>query len=258
MGLEVSRRGFLAATVATAAAVQMRAGGETMKGPWLCVFSKHLQFLDYAALAKTCKDLGLDGVDLTVRKGGHVEPWNLATDLPKALEIIRAEGLEVPMITAKLVKGSDPTARPILEAAAKSNVRYVRIDWPEYSDKGNPLDELPRFTQDLREMALIAQDQGVTLGFHNHSGTNNVGSVLWDLQRMLADINLPSVGSNFDIGHATVVGGLDAWRIHARLMSPYVKMMAVKDFVWKGDKAEWVPLGEGIVKPVDYFKTFRE
>jgi sugar phosphate isomerase/epimerase len=34
-------------------------------------------------------------------------------------------------------------------------------------------------------------------------------------------------------------------------------MMAVKDFVWEGDKARWVPLGQGVVRFGEVLKVFR-
>ncbi|HSH09257.1 MAG TPA: twin-arginine translocation signal domain-containing protein, partial [Oceanipulchritudo sp.] len=49
------------------------------------VFSKHLQFLGYEALAKTAGELGFDGIDLTVRRRGHVLPERVREDLPNAV-----------------------------------------------------------------------------------------------------------------------------------------------------------------------------
>jgi hypothetical protein len=59
--------------------------------PPLCLFSKHLPKLNYAELASTVKQIGFEGVDLTVRPGGHVLPERAAEDLPRAVEAIRAE-----------------------------------------------------------------------------------------------------------------------------------------------------------------------
>jgi sugar phosphate isomerase/epimerase len=42
------------------------------------------------------------------------------------------------------------------------------------------------------------------------------------------------------------------------MIAPRVKMMAVKDFVWKKDKPQWVPLGEGIVKLSPILKIMKE
>ena len=50
--------------------------------PGLHLFSKHLHFLDYQGMAEAAANIGLAGLDLTVRKGGHVEPENFERDLP--------------------------------------------------------------------------------------------------------------------------------------------------------------------------------
>lgn len=258
--MKMSRRGFIASGVAATAlaAVDSGAAPAEAAGPPVCVFSKHLQFLDYAALAKTCKELGLDGVDLTVRKGGHVLPENVSADLPRAVETIRAAGLDVPMITTNLCRGDDPDARPILEAASKLGIRYFRIGGQAYPETGNPREAFPGLVAELKGLAKIAEDSGMTAGYHNHSGHNNVGAALWDLQELLDAVDSDHLGSNFDVGHAKVEGALGVWQINARLMAPRVKMMAVKDFVWEGDKPKWGPLGAGIVPLLDFLTIFRE
>jgi sugar phosphate isomerase/epimerase len=228
------------------------------KAPPVCVFSKHLQFLDYPALAKTCKKLRLDGVDLTVREGGHVLPENVTTDLPKAVEAIRAEGLEVPMITTRFKDGTEPEARPVLKAASELGIKYFRCGPYGYSKDGDPFEELPAFTEKMRGLAEVAAEFGMVGGYHNHSGRNYVGAALWDLHKMIRDIDSEAVGSNFDVGHATVEGGLGVWQINARLMAPYVKMMSAKDFVWENNRVRWVTLGEGQVQLAEFLKIFRE
>ena len=47
----------------------------------VAIFSKHLQFVQGEELAVTTAGLGFDGVDITVRKGGHIEPASVAKDL---------------------------------------------------------------------------------------------------------------------------------------------------------------------------------
>src|SRR6204780_2192531 len=59
----------------------------------ICVFSKHLQWTDVAEAAAIARDIGFDGVDLTVRPGGHVLPERVEADLPAAVEVVRGAGL---------------------------------------------------------------------------------------------------------------------------------------------------------------------
>ncbi|MGI6461299.1 MAG: sugar phosphate isomerase/epimerase family protein [Candidatus Hydrogenedentales bacterium] len=258
---DISRRKFLHAATASGAALlagaRVAAQEKQPATPSICVFSKHLHFLDYAALAKTCKELRLDGIDLTVREGGHVEPDRVASDLPEAVEAIRAEGLDVPMITTALKNGREPEAGAVLEAASKLKIPYFRFGPYGYSKDGQPFDELSALTEELRGIAELAAEHKMTGGYHNHSGQNYVGAPLWDLHHLLTDVDSDSVGSNFDVGHATVEGGLGVWQINARLMAPRVKMLAVKDFAWENKRVRWLTLGEGQVPLVEFLTIFR-
>src|SRR5438045_8813160 len=84
----------------------------------VAIFSKHLQFLTGEALAKAVAGLGFDGVDITVRKGGHVEPARVAQDLPPLAAIFKDHGLEVPMITTDIANADTPFAADILKPMA--------------------------------------------------------------------------------------------------------------------------------------------
>src|ERR1700722_5210151 len=68
----------------------------------ICVFSKHFQWTNVQEAASIARDIGFDGVDPTVRNGGHVLPERVQADLPKAVETVRKAGLEVPMITTEI------------------------------------------------------------------------------------------------------------------------------------------------------------
>ena len=81
------------------------------------IFSKHLQFLNYQEMAKAAKEIGFDGVELTVRPGGHVLPERVEEDLPKAVAAVREQGLKADMIVTAITK-SNALARNILETAA--------------------------------------------------------------------------------------------------------------------------------------------
>ena len=260
---EINRRSFLAASLAVGSLAISPGSASAQasrkaEGPFVCAFSKHLQFLDYKDLAKVCREIGLEGVDLTVRRNGHVLPENVARDLPAAVEAIRAEGLDVPMISTRLRTANDPDARPILKAASALGIRYFRVGGHTYDARGEILPQLAVFTEEVRGLATLAAEYNMVAGYHNHSGPMNVGAPLWDLHRMFEAIGSPNLGSNFDVGHATVEGAYGDWQITARLMAPHVKMMAVKDFVFDKGKPRWVPLGEGIVQTAAFLRLFKE
>jgi L-ribulose-5-phosphate 3-epimerase len=128
----LSRREFLAAASASAATA-LAARAESASGATLgayrgqfCFFSKALQSMDWTQLSRTVKRMGFDGIDLTVRQGGHIAPERAAEDLPKAVAAIRAAGLEVPMITTALTSAADPAARPILSTAGKLSIPFFK------------------------------------------------------------------------------------------------------------------------------------
>src|SRR5690242_16019575 len=95
--LSPSRREMLAAAAAALASRSSRAE-ETNGKLKICVFSKHFQWTDVTEAAAMAAQIGFDGVDLTVRKGGHVLPENVERDLPKAVETVHKAGLATPMI----------------------------------------------------------------------------------------------------------------------------------------------------------------
>src|SRR5205809_3380442 len=63
----------------------------SFNGP-LCVFSKDLPRMNGRELGRSLKALGFEGVDLTVRPGGHVDPKRVAIELPVFVDGIRVEG----------------------------------------------------------------------------------------------------------------------------------------------------------------------
>src|ERR1019366_95831 len=137
----LSRREFLQVSSAAAAAtalpgVMATAAPPPAAGPYkgtFCMFSKPVPQLSWKELAQAVKSAGFGGVDLTVREElGHVMPKRAAEDLPKAVEAIRAEGIEVPMITTELLRGDDPTALSILPTAGMLKIPYSKPGYYRY------------------------------------------------------------------------------------------------------------------------------
>src|SRR5690625_585388 len=57
------------------------------------LFSKHLKYLEYEEMARAAADIGCEGVDLTERPGGRVEPGRVREGLLRAIEALQCEGL---------------------------------------------------------------------------------------------------------------------------------------------------------------------
>ena len=267
MGKRLSRRGFLQVSAAApwAGAVTLSAGSEPFRprGPFrgtLCLFSKPVPQFAWQELAQSAKRAGFAGIDLTVRSGGHVAPQRAAEDLPRAVAAIRAEGLEVPMITTELVSSRDPTAVPILTTAAKLSVPFLKPGYYHYKFV-DVRRELAQACNQFRGLVELAQKCGVQVGFHNHAGY--VGAQTWDIARAMDTLDPKWAGYYYDLENAAAEGGAEGWRIAANLVMPRMKMMAVKDFYWgKTERKGWeettCPLGEGMCKYKDFLRMAAE
>ena len=226
--------------------------------PELILFSKHAAALSYAELGKVPKQMGFDGIDLTTRPKGHVLPENVARDLPKAVDAIRAGGLSVPMITTDLKTASDPAAVPTLETAGRLKIPFWKIGYTRYKDGQGVEEILKTMKGEAAKFASMSAKYGVTAGFHNHSG-DYVGAPVWDTREMIRELPASAIGYYFDPAHATIEGGLGGFSISLDLVLPRLKMVAVKDFYWQKDKSGqwttiWCPLGQGMVDWKKFFK----
>jgi len=225
----------------------------------VAVFSKHLRFLEGARLADTVAEIGFDGIDLAVRQGGHVEPENARRDLAPLVAIIRARGLEVPMLTTDIVDTDTPHAADILGAMAELGIAYYRWGGLKYS-VGQPIaEQLAAMRPRVAKLAEMNARFHACAMYHTHSGTDVVGAPIWDLHELLEGFDPNAVGVNYDVGHATVEGGLGGWIDSLRITGRYLKGVAIKDFYWeksaRGDwQPRWTPLGEGMVRFPQFFR----
>lgn len=218
----------------------------------LSIFSKHLQFVKDEELATTARDIGFEGVDLTVRPGGHVLPATVETDLPRLVEIIRKRGLEVQMVTTDIA-AIDPVSEKVLRTLARLGIRYYRWGGLKYNEAQSPQDQIASLKPKIMKLAELNQKLGLCGMYHTHSGAGQLGNGFWDLHMLFEGMPKDAIGTNYDIGHATIEGGAGGWITSTRMnLAGGMKGIAVKDFIWKqgpkGWEAKWAPLGEGMVK----------
>ena len=242
----MTRRTFLASVAAVPLAAQGQERPPARRST-ICFFSKHLPELKYDELGKWLHDAGFDGVDLTVRAGGHVLPERAAQDLPRAVEAIRVNGLEVPMITTELTSAADPSARPILSTAAQLKIPFFKLGYWRYSD--NVLADVQKAASEVRALVELAKEYGITAGFHNHP--RYVGLAGWDGRQVVEDLDPKWIGYYYDVNNATEEGAVMGWEVTLRLALPRLKMAAFKDFYWAKVNGKWTsvacPLGNGMV-----------
>jgi sugar phosphate isomerase/epimerase len=225
----------------------------------ISVFSKHLQWLSCAEMAQVAAGIGFDGIDITVRPGGHVLPERVGEDLPAAVESIRKTGLNVYMITTAITDAEHPHTEPILKAASALGIPRYRTGWFRYQDDKSVEENLRFAEEKLRGLATLNEQYKISGEYQNHSG-KYVGAPIWDLHQLLTRINSPQLGSQFDVMHATIEGA-NTWPIGLKLIAPFVRSIDIKDFQWtKTDdkwKSEVVPIGGGMVDYKEYLNRLK-
>lgn len=248
----------LAAPVLGAAPVAGAAPAAPNLAERLCLFTDHLDDSGYTyeEVARMLKQLGIAGPDLTVRAGGLVAPERVREDLPRAVQACRDQGLTVPMLSTNLRSASDNAAET-LRLASKLGIRFYKLGYYEYEDASRWPERLEAVRRELKPLLRLGEQYGVQAGIHNHAGAT-VGGAMWDSWELLQPLAPEWVGVYFDPSHATIEGGNHGWKLGFHRVSPRLKMVAVKDFVWEksGDqwRTRWVPLGQGMVRWPEFFQ----
>jgi sugar phosphate isomerase/epimerase len=224
------------------------------------LFSKHLQFLDYEGMSEAAADMGFDGLDLTVRPNGHVEPNRVTDDLPEAVEAMQKFGLRPEMMTTDVVDPADALSKTVLETAAELGFKHYRTGWLTYPENKSIPESMAAYVQLFSSLETLNKELGLVGAYQNHAG-NHVGAPIWDTYEILKGTNSEFIGAQYDIRHAVVEGG-SSWELGLRLIKDYIRTIAIKDFKWGQVDGQWkpinVPLGEGMVDFDQYFSVLKK
>jgi L-ribulose-5-phosphate 3-epimerase len=231
----------------------------------ISIFSKHLQWLDYKEMAKVLNEIGFDGTDLTVRPGGHVLPARVEEDLPKAAEALAREGKKIYMLTTSIDNADDPVTGRILKTASSLGIKHYRMGWGHYDDTRSVEENISSMQLKLAKLALLNEKYSISGEYQNHSGVASegiyFGGAIWDIAKVLKEINSPWLGSQYDIFHASVEGA-NTWPVGFKLIIPFIRSIDIKDFKWierdGKTRSEAVSLGEGMVDFSGFFRLLKE
>jgi sugar phosphate isomerase/epimerase len=237
----------------------MRPAAQTRAGArWkIIAFSKPFTRLNYDDTADLVAEVGWDGIECPVRKTAtHIDPERVEEDLPKMVEALTRRGRDVAMITTDIT-GVSASAERILRTASRLGIRKYRLG-PMYYAPDRPIPEqLEEFSARIRDLAHLNHELGIQGGIQNHSGHNYFAAPVWDAFEAVKALPAADIGIAFDIGHATLEGGL-SWPIQAHLAEPRYSVVYVKDFRWeklaKGWEPVWCALGDGMVSRA-FFET---
>ena len=95
-------------------------------GPKIGGFTKSFQDRPIPEVCRMFKQIGLDGLDLTVRPKGHIEPEQVAQELPKAVAAAKEAGVEILFLTTAITDGCAPRPCPSPTACVRCPVSSRR------------------------------------------------------------------------------------------------------------------------------------
>ena len=214
------------------------------------------------ALCELMKGAGADGIQWTVRKGGHATPENAATELPRLVKVAESFGLKCESICTDITAdavgkpGLSQGAEAVLKAAADCGIRMFRPAYFFYDAKTETFRQsMDRIRGGFAKLARVAERTGVKATYQNHSswGPSVFGGLVWDVYECIRDLDPRHVGLEYDPMHAYFETSL-SWSHGFELVAPWISSIDLKDFHYRPDpknakrtKKAMVAAGEGIV-----------
>jgi sugar phosphate isomerase/epimerase len=251
MASMLDRRDFIQQSAALAACLTIAGGASAAPAPaggryQFCAFTKYLQSLSFDALADAIVDCGFSGVEAPVRNGGHFTMAEAADKLPQLVEKLAERDVTITVLCTDVLRADQPHAEECLRTAAGLGIKYYRMGFYSYDLKQPVLDQLAEIRPAIKDLAALNRELGLRAVYQNHSGADMVGAAVWDIFDILKDVSPADVALAYDIRHGTIEAGL-AWPAVFNAVAAHIGAVFVKDFQWKGNSAEHVPLGEGRV-----------
>jgi sugar phosphate isomerase/epimerase len=195
------------------------------------LFTDNLAALKLPDVCAEAKRAGFDGLDLTLRPGGHVLPENAEVGLAEARRVADAAGVTIPMITTAVTDTDSPHAEAVFAAAAHYGAGHIKLGYWRYEPFGTILKQIDDARAKLERLAKLAEKYNVVPCVHCHSGNvlANGGPMLY---LILRDFRRGRVGAYVDPMHMTVEGGISGWEMGLDLLAPWVALVGVKNFKW--------------------------
>jgi sugar phosphate isomerase/epimerase len=252
-----TRRHFLQTTalgVASLSAPSQVTAAQSKKHT-LCAFTKHLQGLSYTQIADIAAGVGLDGIEAPVRPAGHVEPAAVKDELPKLVEALKKNNLELTILTSGINQVSkEQHTDDVLRTAKALGVQRFRMLYFKYDLKKPIQAQLDEWKPLIKDLVQLCTEIGIQPLLQNHSGKDYFGAPIWDAWSLMKEYTPQQWGFAVDAYHTTVEAGM-SWPIDTALISSHIQAIYFKDVNWiSPGKADGVPLGTGMVNK-DMAKT---
>ena len=139
----MKRRHFLAQSGLASVGGGLVSAKKTKPSNWpIVVFEKPIQTLNYDRMGEELSKMGLQGIEATIRRGGHIDPKDAETDVPKMVASLAKNGQKA-IIAASNVNAADEKSAEYLRILKANGITKYRMDYYRYDLKK---DLLPQVT----------------------------------------------------------------------------------------------------------------
>src|SRR5690606_10746417 len=186
-------------------------------------------------VAKACWELSCRYLMVTVQDGdtAHVQQENVRRDLPRFVNALRADGIDVQAIRGGNQTDVDSDVERLVGTMADLGIRYYWLGTDRYDFSQPIMPQLDAIKRKVERFVKLNERHGTTLMYHTRSGATSVGSVVGDLLHVFQGFDRGHVGLRWDTGHMSLHGSM--WETLFRAAGPYVVAVSWKDRVWRQD-----------------------
>lgn len=234
--------------------------------PKVCCFTESFQDLPIPEVCRIFRELGLDGLDLTVRPGGHIDPSQANEKLPLAAKAAIEHDVRIMMLTTAITD-ADELAKDIFARCADAGIDRIKLGYYRYREFGNLKREMDEVRRRIESVVELAKPYQVLPCIHIHSG-DTIPSHGTQLYQLISDIPPDRIGAYVDPLHMTLEGGGDGWRQGLDLLAPWIQLASIKNFWWEKlgkdglGQRRWqsktCPVAEGVASIPDFVRALRE
>lgn len=197
----------------------------------LALVSRHIEWASMEEGAAVAAEAGFKAVAWTCRNAAHILPENVERELPRAMEIARANGLTVPMLITNVSDANSARAEAVLGTMQQVGITRYRAPGYSYDLTKDVQPQWDEMRRRLDGLVKLNEKFGTRAMFHTQSGPGSVGGGLWDIWTLVKDYPVHLLGINYDVGHNTVRGGTE-WVTTVRFAHQHIGALSLKDMHW--------------------------
>jgi len=245
-----NRRKFLAQSAATLAGVTAANARKSKKKAVssIIVFEKPIQTLEYDRMGEILAKMEVQGIEATIRKGGHIAQEEAEEEVPKMVAALAENGQKA-LIAATNVSEANAESEKFLRILKANGITKYRSNYYRYDLKKEMLPQVKENAAKLKDLAAMNKEIGLQSLYQIHSGYKYAGAMSWDAALMFDGIDPDYAAIAYDLRHFRADSGL-SWKTALATVKKYIRSIYVKDAVWEGkrsNKLKNVPLDTGFV-----------